>query len=377
MKNNIYFHTLGLVVVAALLASCSATSSNDKKSQLEKLKAEQIKLAGEIRKLESEIGKENPATVVARMKEVAARELTPRPFDHFVQTQGSVEAIDNILVSARTMGVISEVMVQEGAVVTKGQTLAQIDNSLTLRGIEELKSQLEMANTVYQRQKNLWDQKIGTEVAFLQAKTNKESLERRLATLNAQLDMSRIKSPINGSVDEVVVKIGENAAPGQPAFRVVSSDKLKMKASVSEAYVRLIAKGNKVTINFPDINKTLEARVTFVGKTINQLSRTFPVEVELPADKDLRPNMSGVLRVIYHSEPAAVVVPVNIVQDINGQKIVYIAEQAGSNLVARKRVVEVAGVYDNLAEIKTGLKPGDKIITVGFQGLNDGELIKI
>jgi len=377
MKTNFYFQFFGAIIIAGLVAACSATSSTDKKVQLEKLKAEQTKIGGEIRKLEAAIAKENPAAVTAKMKEVGVMELALRPFDHFVQTQGAVEAIDNILVSARTMGVISEVMVREGALVAKGQTMAQIDNSLTLRSIEELKSQLEMANTIYQRQKNLWDQKIGTEVAFLQSKTNKESLERRLSTLNEQLDMSRIKSPINGSVDEVLVKIGQNAAPGQPAFRVVSSEKLKMKASVSEAYVTSIEKGNKVTVTFPDINKMLEARVTFVGKTINQLSRTFPVEVELPSDKDLRPNMSGVLRVIYNSALAAIVVPVNIVQDVNGQKIVYVAEQDGSNLVARKRVVEVVGVYNNLAEIKSGLKSGDKIITIGFQGLNDGELIKI
>ncbi len=377
MKTRLYFNILLAIVVAGLLVACSAASNDDKKVQLEKLKSQQAKLSTEVKKLEEEIAKENPTAVTAKAKDVAVAQLAPRPFDYYIQTQGAVEAVDNILVSARTMGLISQVFVKEGDIVSTGQTLAQIDNSLIVRNMEEMKSALGLAKTVYERQKNLWDQKIGTEVQFLQAKNNKENFEKRLATMNEQLDMSRIKSPINGSVDEVSLKIGQNAAPGLPAFRVVSNDKLKMKANVSEAYVTSINKGDKVSLTFSDISKTMEARVTFVGRTINQLSRTFAVEVALPASEELRPNMTGVLRVIFKSVPSAIVVPVNVVQDVNGQKIVYIAEMDGNQMVARKKVVEVGGVYSNHVEIKSGLKAGDKIITIGFQGLNDGEFIKI
>ncbi len=378
MKTNLYSRITITVAIAVFIAACSASSpTDDKKVQLEKLKAQQAKTTQEIKKLEDEMAKENPEAVAVRMKDVAVKDLAPRPFDFFVQTQGSVEAVDNILVSARTAGIIALVFVKEGDLVSKGQTLAQIDNAITLRSIEEAKSGLELANTVYERQKNLWEQKIGTEVQYLQARNNKKSLEKRLAILNEQLDMARIKSPINGSVDEVSLKIGQNAAPGLPAFRVVSSNNLKVKANVSEAYVTSIEKGNKVKLTFSDVNKTLEAKVTFVGRIINQLSRTFPIEVALPANDDLRPNMTGVLRVIFYSDSSAIVVPVNIVQDVNNQKIVYVAEMNGTQLVARKRIVAVGGVYDNFAQIKSGLKAGDKIITVGYQGLNDGELLKI
>ncbi len=376
MKNRFYLIALAIITLGVLFSSCSS-APKDKKTQLAELKAQHAKLSGEIRKLESEIAKENPGAKAPKSKDVAVTELILRPFDYYVQTQGSVEAVDNILVSARTVGMISQVFVKEGDIVSKGQTLAQIDNSMTLRSIEEVKSGMELSKTVYERQKNLWDQKIGTEVQYLQAKSNKESMEKRLATLNEQLDMSRVKSPIDGSVDEVSMKIGQNAAPGLPAFRVVSSNKLKMKASVSESYVTSINKGNKVSLTFSDVNKSIEAQVTFVGKTINQLSRTFPVEVALPANEDLRPNMTGVLRIIFYSESAAIVVPVNIVQEVNNQKIVYVAEAEGDKFFARRKVVEVGGVYGNLAQIKAGLKAGDRIITIGYQGLNDGELIKI
>ncbi|MCA6378666.1 MAG: efflux RND transporter periplasmic adaptor subunit [Cytophagales bacterium] len=375
MKSKLYSKLLALLVIAIVVAACNG-SSKDKETQLKDLKAQQAALATQISELEKGVDTKAPASGTRRSKEVGVIELTPRPFDHYIKTQGAIEAVDNILVSAKTMGVITQVFVREGDVVSKGQTLAQIDNSLTMRGMEEVKSGLDLATTIYNRQKNLWDQKIGTEVQYLQAKNNKESLERRLATMKEQLDMALIKSPISGSVDAVDVKIGQNAAPGAPAFRVVSSDRLKFIANVSEAYVTDVKKGNKVQIAFSDLNKSVGGQVTFVGKAINQLSRTFPVEIALTSNSDFRPNMSGELKLIFHSEPAAIVVPVNVVQDINGQKVVYTAETVDGKLVAKKNIVTVIGVYGNLAHVNT-LKKGDKVITVGYQGLNEGELIKI
>jgi RND family efflux transporter MFP subunit len=375
MKSKLYTKLLALFVIAIVVAACNG-SSKDKETQLKDLKAQQAALATQISELEKGVDTKAPESGTRRSKEVGVIELTARPFDHYITTQGAIEAVDNILVSAKTMGIITQVFVREGDVVSKGQTLAQIDNSLTLRGMEEVKSGLDLATTIYNRQKNLWDQKIGTEVQYLQAKNNKESLERRLATIKEQLDMALIKSPISGSVDAVDVKIGQNAAPGAPAFRVVSSDRLKFIANVSEAYVTDVKKGNKVQIAFGDLNKSVSGQVTFVGKAINQLSRTFPVEIALASNSDFRPNMSGELKLIFHSEEAAIVVPVNVVQDINGQKVVYTAETVDGKLVAKKNIVKVIGVYGNLAQVST-LKSGDKIITVGYQGLNDGELIKI
>ncbi len=375
MKSKLYTKLLALFVIAIVVAACNG-SSKDKETQLKDLKAQQAELATRISELEKGVDTKASESGTRRSKEVGVIELTARPFDHYITTQGAIEAVDNILVSAKTMGIITQVFVREGDVVSKGQTLAQIDNSLTLRGMEEVKSGLDLATTIYNRQKNLWDQKIGTEVQYLQAKNNKESLERRLATIKEQLDMALIKSPISGSVDAVDVKIGQNAAPGAPAFRVVSSDRLKFIANVSEAFVTNVKKGNNVQIAFGDLNKSVSGQVTFVGKAINQLSRTFPVEIALASNNDFRPNMSGELKLIFHSEAAAIVVPVNVVQDINGQKVVYTAETVDGKLVAKKNIVKVIGVYGNLAQVST-LKSGDKIITVGYQGLNDGELIKI
>ncbi|MFD0998423.1 efflux RND transporter periplasmic adaptor subunit [Ohtaekwangia kribbensis] len=376
MKSTIYTR-LTVIAIAGVLAACSAATPDDKKAQLEQLKKQEKDISKQIQQLESEIAQENPdSTTVVKSKEVTVAELALRKFDHYVKTQGSVDAEDNILVSAKSPGVVTAVYIKEGQQVSKGQVLAQIDNSVIIRSIEAQKSQLELAKTVFERQKNLWDQKIGTEVQYLQAKTNKESLEKQLESLNEQNDMTRIKAPISGTVDDVAIKIGENIAPGMPAVRVVNTSDLKLIANVSEAYVTAIKKGNSAVISIPELKKEITAKVTFVGKTIDPLSRTFPVEIKLPADGDLRPNMTGILKVIFHTEPSTIVVPVNVVQELNKEKIVFVAETNGKQTVARKRVVTVEGVYDNLAQVN-GLKAGEKIITFGYQGLNDGQVIKI
>lgn len=375
MKSRLY--TTTILALTIFLAACSATTpEDDKQGRLDKLKKEQAALNAKIQKLEADIAAENPAAANVRSKEVAISVLKPRVFDHYVQTQGKVESENNILVSAQTMGVVTHVYVTEGQAVKKGQVIAQLDNSVILRNIEGMKSQLELATSVFERQKNLWDQKIGTEVQFLQAKTNKESLEKQLASLNEQNEMTRIKSPISGTVDQVAVKIGEIISPGMPAARIVNSAELKLVADISEAYVTNIKKGNKVLVDIPELNEQIEAKVTFVGRTIDPLSRTFRVDIKLPSLENLRPNMTGVIRVIFHTEPSAITVPVNVVQDVNGEKVVYVAEASGDRTVARKKVVKIGGVYSNLAQV-TGLDEGDSIITVGYQGLNDGDVVKI
>jgi len=376
MKSTIYTR-LSVLTLAGLLAACSATTpDDDKKARLDKLKTEQASLGKEIKKLEDEIAKANPDSVAVKTKDVAVVNLEPRPFAYYVQTQASVEAEDNITLSAKTPGFVTNVYVTEGQQVSKGQALVQLDNAVIRRNIEAMKSQLELATIIYNRQKNLWDQKIGTEVQYLQAKTNKENLEKQLSSMQEQSDMSRITSPINGTVDEVTAKLGEGLSPGMPAVRVINSSNLKLRANVSEAYVTNIKKGNDVLIDVPELKKQLKAKVSFVGRNIDPLSRTFTVEIKLPSLADLRPNMTGIVKIIFHSEASTIVVPVNVVQDINKQKIVYVAESNGKQMVARKKVVIVDAVYDNLAQVQ-GLKAGDKVITSGYQGLNDGQAVKL
>ncbi|MBL7841626.1 MAG: efflux RND transporter periplasmic adaptor subunit [Cyclobacteriaceae bacterium] len=371
MKSITYKHYILGISLAVLVAACGG---GDKKAELEKLKKERAALDTKIAELEKD------STLVKKdslkLKEVDVLELNPRAFNHYVQTQGHVEAEYNILVTPKAQGVVTAVYVTEGQSVSKGQVLAQIDNSVLVSNLQGLESQLKLATSVYERQKNLWDQKIGTEVQFLQAQTNKETLEKQIAALKEQIDMARIKAPVSGTIDKINVKVGEGAGPTQPAVHIVNTSDLKLVAGISEAFISGVKKGDKVEVTIAELAKPYKATVTFVGKTIDLLSRTFPIEVKLPSDPALRPNMTAVIKVIYHTEPNAIVVPVNLVQTVNNEKIVYIAETNGKNTVARKKVVEVVGVFGDGAEVK-GLNKGDKVVTVGYQSLSDGENIKI
>jgi membrane fusion protein (multidrug efflux system) len=376
MKSNLYSLAIAFVI-AGLLAACSAASKeDDKQARLDKLKKEQLDLGKEIKKLEEQIAKENPDAKKVKAKDVGVQTVTPKAFDHFVQTQGHIESENNILVSAKVPGVVTQVMVTEGQQVSKGQVLAQLDNSVMVSNIQSMESQLELAKTVFERQEKLWSQKIGTEVQYLQAKTNKESLEKQLASLREQNDMYRIKAPITGTVDDIQAKVGQAVQPGMPAFRVMNASDLKLQANVSEAYVTSVKKGNKVLISIPEIKKEIVGTVSFVGNNIDPLSRTFSVEVKVNSQGDLRPNMSAIVKVVFSTVDKAIVVPVNIIQSLNGEKIVYVAEKKGDTTVATKKVVTIDGVYNNQAQVQ-GLNAGDQVITIGYQGLNDGEAIKI
>jgi RND family efflux transporter MFP subunit len=358
-----------------VLAACGG-GGEDKSAKLQSLKQEKAKLEQEIAKLEKEVGKTD---TLQKVKTVTLATLNDTTFQHYIDVQGSVDAREDVNVFAKVPGVVTAISVKEGQAVRKGQVLGQVDDQLARAGIEELRTQLELATTTFERQKNLWSQKIGSEIQYLTAKNNKESLERRLGTLNEQLAQTRIVAPISGTVDAVNVKLGDNAGPQapQPAFRVVNSNSLKVVASVAEGYAGKVKTGDQVRLNFPDISREINARISFASRTIDPVSRTIKVEVPLPADPALRPNMIAHIKIIDYTAPNAMVIPVNVIQYTMGKPYVIVAKDSGGRMQAQRRPVEMGRTYNDQAEIKEGLKPGEKLVTTGYQGLNDNDLIKL
>ncbi|MFN8428930.1 MAG: efflux RND transporter periplasmic adaptor subunit, partial [Spirosomataceae bacterium] len=236
--------------------------------------------------------------------------------------------------------------------------------------------QLETAKTIYERQKNLWDQKIGTEVQFIQAKTQVEALQRRITTLKSQDGMNIVSAPISGVVDEVRFKAGEMAAPGVGIVRIVNFSDLKVVANVPDTYAGTIAKGDMVKIKFPDLQKEISARLTFVSQTINQVSRTFLVEAKVPnIDKSLKPNLTAIININDLSKSGAIVIPQSFVQNTDQGNIVYVAVVEGNKKVAKARQVTTGLAYDGKIEVKSGLSSGEMLITEGYQEIVDGQLI--
>lgn len=359
--------------VMGLLISCG---SPDKKAKLDQLKKERTGIDEQIKALETELAAEGGLTENVKTKNVIVSTLAVRPFRHFIEVQGKVDCEDNVNVGAMMAGTVSRILVKEGDDVVTDQILAELDNQVILQGLEELKTALAFATTMYEKQKSLWEQKIGTEVQFLSAKNGKESLEKKEATLREQLEMTRIKSPIRGTVDGIDLKTGQIAMPGYPGIRIVNLSNLKVKGEVAEAYASKVNKGNEVEIYFPDIRKEVKSIISYSARVINNLTRTFTVESPLETSQDYHPNMIAVLKISDYKKDSAMVIPMNIIQNVGGATYVYLAAEEGEKSVAVKKAVVVGRIYKGEAEILDGLKEGDKLIVTGFQDLNEGEAVK-
>jgi RND family efflux transporter MFP subunit len=358
-----YFPAL---LITALFVACATPSKEDK---LKELKQKKAKLDVEITQLEKETSK---GDTLKKKKTVIITPVQDTVFEHYIDVQGNVDARENVNVSSRIPGVITGIFVKEGQSVSKGQALAQVDDQIMRANMAELHTQLELANTLFLKQQNLWNQKIGSEVQYLNAKNQKEGLERKVATLQDQMGQAKIVSPINGTVDAVISKLGDNAAPGTTSFRVVNNSNLRILANIAEAYSGKVKTGDVVVLNFPDIDKQIRTKIGFAARVIDPLSRTIKVEVPLQPDPALRPNMMAQIKIIDYRVPKAVVIPVNVIQYSLGKPYVILAQ----NGVAKRREVELGHTYNDKAEIKSGLQAGDHIVTTGYQGLNDNDLIQ-
>lgn len=358
-------------LVAIILVACH-TEHKDKKAELEALKKQKQEIEAKIAQLEKELG---TSTKIMKAKHVIVTSLKASEFTNYIEIQGRLETDRIVNVSAQTPGVIKAVYVRRGDYVRAGQVVAEIDGSLILKNMEPLKAQIALARNVYEKQKALWEQKVGTEVAYLQAKTNLESLEQQLATLQEQYAKTRVIASIAGTVEDVAMKVGEMASPGMPGIKIVNSAELRAVAEVPEAYSGQIKIGAEVDVFVPDLKKSIKGKVVFVGQTINNISRSFRVEVAVPSDRDFKPNMIATLKVENYSKSSAIIVPINVIQNgLEGSYIMVAVEENGQK-IARRRKVEVGQIYNRSAEILRGLQVGDKIITTGYQDLNDGDLI--
>lgn len=373
MKKMIYYSAYSALLI--FMISCSA--SPNKKVELANLKAQRDQLNAKILKLDNEI---NPTGNKDGEKSatVEVTTATETVFNHYIKVQGTVDGDQNIAVSPQIPGTVTSVYVKEGSHVTKGQVLAAMDDRVLRQSLEEVKTQLELAKSIYDKQSALWDKKIGSEVQYLQAKTNKESLEQRVGTMKEQLKQAKIISPIAGTVESVPLRVGQSASPGLPtsSIRVINMSVAKISADVSEAYATRIRDGNPVIVNLPDINKDIATKLNFTGRYIDPVNRTFKIECRVSSkDALLRANMIAYIKIKDYTNNKAFSLPVNYVQNDQEGKFIYIAKQNGKNWIADKRKIKTGKDYDGIIEILDGLKGGEKIITSGFQNLNVGENI--
>lgn len=363
-------------IVLFLMFSCSS----NKQAQLSKLREQQIALAGKIKTLESEIRAGQKDTLnPAKFKLVALKDVEINTFDHFVRVQGKLDGDQNAAVFADAPGTVSSKFADVGQKVVKGQVLAQIDDQMYRSQMQGLETQYKFASDMFDKQKRLWDQKIGSEVQYLTSKTSKESLEKQISSLKQQIDKFKIKSPIDGTIEECNIKVGGVVSPDPrlAAYRVLAFKNLKVTAEVSEAYSARVKSGDKLVVLFPDINKQIETKVDFVSKYINPVNRTFMIETKLTDGMtDLKANMIAIVQINdYHSDKA-IQVPMNVIQTDQVGSYVYVVRPKDKYQAAFKQPVTLGTSYNGLAEVLQGLSAGDKVISVGYQELVDGEYVR-
>lgn len=361
----------------AFLASCGG-GDKDPKAELEKLKKEQAANAAKIAELEAKAGK--PAGEGVAATPVSVISVQPESFTSYLEVQGRADFDENANVSPRVPGVLTSIRVQRGDRVSKGQVIATQDAAVLESGIAELRTRLDLAKTVYEKQDRLWKQQIGTEIQYLQAKNNYEALQRSLATQQQQRAMYNVVAPFSGTVDEVPAKVGEMGNPGMPVVRLLSGGGGKIVADVSENYANTIKAGDKALVSIADLGvNDAPSTVRTVSRTINPASRTFPVELRLSgsAAAQLRPNMVATVRIQNYSKANTTVLPVDLVQRDNENAYVFVVEDQGGKKIAAKRVVQTGATYNGKTEITGGLKANDQVISAGYQNLNEGQTVSL
>ena len=375
----------GLFAGLLILAGCSGAKDkkgdlNDMKTQLEKLKKDKTKLDNDIAALEEKIGKADPASVQKVARLVAIDTLSLRDFVHFIELQGKVDANDVVLVTPRGMPAqVKQLLIRRGDVVRQGQLLAKLDDAILQQQMEGLKVQLAYAENIYNRQKSLWDQGIGTEVQLISAKNNVDGINKQIATLNENWKTSFVYAPISGVVDELNVKVGEifnGGAPAMPQIKLVNGSSLKIVTEVPENYITRVQKGDSVQVEIPGSGRpAFRSVISVVGASINPNTRAFITEAKLPSDPILKPNQVASLRIKDYENKKTTIVPVNIVQSDENGKYIYVMEKNGDKFVARRKTVTTGEAYGNDIEIRSGLSGGDVLITEGFLTLYDGQSV--
>jgi membrane fusion protein, multidrug efflux system len=362
------------VLFLSLVVMIGCSGKSDDRSQLDRLVNERNELNKQIRELERRLAISNDEQERSvNAPSVMALEIKPEYFAHYIQARGTVESDNNIFVPAQRPNIVTRILVKEGEYVKSSQLLAELDNQSIVQSLKELENALEFAKTMFERQKNLREKNIGTEVQYLQAKNQYEDLQIKLKNLKIELDKTKIFSPIDGVVDHIAIKEGEAAIPNAGAIRVANLSALKIRAKLAENLIAQVKRGDKVKVFFPVTNVQLEAQISAVSKVIDPQNRTFDIEVLLPDDTRINPNMLGILTIKTYENPEALIVPMNALQRTENETFLFVAVKRHGQWIAELRKITPGRFYDNNVEILSGINQNDVVLTFGLNNVTLGE----
>lgn len=368
-----------LIIVATFAISCG---KEVKKSSLEELNAQKATLTTKIdslntllKSVETEISK---LDLDKNIQTITALPVKNDVFKHFLEIQGVAKANKNIEISPEMGGTVTAILVKEGQKVRTGQLLIQLDDSSVKNSINELNTQLSLAKTTFERQERLWNQKIGSEMQYLQAKAQKESLENNLSSLRTQARKMRITAPFSGVVDEIFPRLGELTSPQMPTVRLLNLDNVYVEADVTETYLPIVKAGTETVVHFTSINKEINSKISQVGNYINPANRSFKIRINIDnKDQSIKPNLLADIKIVDF-ETTGIIIPATLVQqDQKGNNYVFTVVTENNQQKVVKNIITITNEYNNEVFVSTGLKENDTLVNAGARFVKDGDQVKI
>lgn len=379
------------VCLVLILSSCGSGDQSNIETvlaskDLKKIREKRLSLENEYNALSDQIKQLDQAIheldTTANIPLVTTLTAKSEVFNHFVELQGSVKTKENIIIYPELPGILIDIYVKKGQKVNKGQLLASIDDGGLEQQVSQLEIQAGLAQTTFERQKRLWDQKIGSEMAYLQAKSNYEAQNKAVKQLKIQLDKTRIKAPFSGVIDDIMTDEGSVVSPGQsPIIRIVNLNNMYIEADVPETYVKDITKNKTVEVEFPVLSKKMDAIISQAGNFINPANRTFKVEVSVPnKDENIKPNMTAKIRINDYKNNAAILIPQGIIsENASGQQYIFIVKNKTKNneVQTEKTIITTGKMQGDLIEVLSGIEDGAEIIEEGARSIREGQIVKI
>jgi RND family efflux transporter MFP subunit len=371
-----------IFTLSLLLLVLGCNNATKESQSVTDLKIQKMDLVNQLNNISNKLKSVERAILaldtLKRLVSVTSFKAEEKTFNHYIEVQGVVKADKAIELRGEMGGTLTAVLIKQGQKVTKGQVLATLESSVIDNSVLQLKTQLDLATTTYERQARLWEQKIGSEIQFLQIKSQKEGLENSLNSLKAQARKMKIIAPFSGTIDQVFAKTGELISPTAPILRLVNLDNVYIESEVTETYLKSISKGSKALLNFTSIDTYLEASITQVGNFINPSNRSFRTRIDIKnINNELKANLLADIKINDFSA-TGIVIPSKIIQkDRNGKTFVYTLEAEEANYKVIKTFVRDSNSYNNFSYISEGLNSKSTLVEKGARLVKNGDIVKL
>ena len=378
------------LLTSFVILSCGGDKKNStaaviEKGNLEELRAKRGELVAqsdaivkELALLDDAIGKLDENHKLALITTIPVKDTV---FNHYLELQATVQTKENIVLNAEFAGVLQQVYVKEGQKVSKGQTLAKIDDGGLSSQLAQMETQAALAKTTFERQQNLWNQKIGSEIQYLQAKTNYEAQLKAVSQMRSQVGKTIVRAPFSGTIDDIITEKGSVVGPGSPIMRIVNLGNMYLEAEVPEKNIATVKKGTDVIVDFPILGETINAKVTQASNYINPANRSFNIQINIPSKNgQIKPNLTSKIQIKDYSNPKTIIVPISIIsENADGEQYLYVAENVTKDgqAVAKKVIVKTGLSQGNYIEITEGIKDGDLVISEGARSVKEGQKVSI